>query len=489
MPLTKKQLRDALSFKMGTVIDRFATTGAGTSTTIISSDVSGHPPDEFVGAYALVLTGAESVKWREVTLYTSSSGQFTVVPALAGAPGSAVTVEIHGLRPDLYTLALNDAIKEVYGALQIPLRNWGGVLTQAGLYAYPVPRNFIDITRILYEIEGARVYYDTFVRANSTTTPGTSSSGHTYTISAGDTFGISSNLLYSESDTTGDLCIVDVNETDGSLEADLLGDLTPAAGTDYRTPDLVFRYNDSSNFLAVQLLNGVVDLYKVDGGTTTSLATATQTTSDNVYYKTRVEFIGTRIKVFVDEVEVLNHELIGPNYKYVGDDAIDDTYDQVGFRLQRAGTPTTNARWRRASFRKVGSVAERTDWKLAPDKRTVLFGQNSTGHQGFSDGRALIFEGYSYLTALADDATFGTLTSDGTSTVELTLATRETDLLVAYARYFLYKRLSSPFLTRYMEAQDKFAQLAQEALQEALLTKNRARLRQPIAGLKRLGWS
>ena len=111
MPLTKRQARDVLSMKMGTVITRFATTAAGTSTTLISADVADYPPDMFEGTWPLVLTGGESVKWRLCTAYTASSGTFTIAPALAAAPGSAETVEIHAIRPDLYTLAINDAIK------------------------------------------------------------------------------------------------------------------------------------------------------------------------------------------------------------------------------------------------------------------------------------------------------------------------------------------------------------------------------------------
>lgn len=432
----------------------------------------------------MVTSGAEAVKWRRCSTYTSSSGTFAIVGDLAGAPGSGVNVELYAFPPSLLTLAFNESIREMNKALFYPLRNWGGVIGYSGRKQYQIPRDFFEVTRVLTPVQSSRKYYDTFDRDNSTTSAGTSSSGHTYTISSGDTFGITSDLLYSVTDTDGDLAIASVEDCEhGYLEADLIGELNST--TTYRIPELVFRYEDANNYLVIRLQNGSVDLRKVDGGTESSITTATQTTTNNVYYRVRVQFIGTRITVWVDETEVLNHELIGPNFKYLGDDNITKTYDQIGFRLSKGGSPTTNARWRRASFHKLVDFAPVASFEVSSDKRVLTINPNSTRGPQAIDNCPYLIEGRRLLTALDSDTTVGEIASYTTERVELTLHTDQTELLVAKTLHHLSRYLLSPMIVMTDDNRQKYATMANQWLQEADRILPYARMREEQAPIGR----
>ena len=454
MPLAKDDLFPLLARAVQGVDYPFSTSAVGDASSIIASGAATYGDTKFVQWYPLITSGGESVKWRRCTIYTSSSGDFTVVPDLAGAPGASVTFEMHLHSPGLYSQAFNDAIGMVYPSLLYrPLRNWGGVLGKANRNIYEVPRDFLDLTRVLYPTSITRRYHDTFDRDDSATLMGTSTSGHSATISTGDTFGITSDQLYSVSDTDGDLAIIDdLFVENGFFEAEIIGTLADA--TTYRVPCLVFRYQDASNYLVIRIRDtttntaGAVDLRKVDGGTESSLAEAAFTVADNQYYRVRVQFIGTRITVWVDEQEILNHELVGPNYKYMGEDFITQTYGQIGFRLDTGGAPATAARWRRAQLHVPTTFAPVEDFELTADKRMFIVHPRSGRGYNFLNDMPLIVEGKAMLTKLDAETTPGTIATYTTERVQLTIDTPQVDLLVAYAAYNLMLRSSSPAMTQ-----------------------------------------
>lgn len=456
MALTKQQLDNALAFKVGSVPYLFSTTSAGDSTSVISTTIAGFGDDFFIGWYVLITSGNESVKWRLVTDYVSSTGDLTVAPALAGAPGTPVTCELHTFSPALYTLASNDAIKDIAPTVMYPLRNWGGIIVDGSRTVYPVPREFVQVTRVFREVGGSRIYYDTFDRADSTTLAGNSDSGHAHTAQAG-TWGISSDKLYSASDADANLLTADPDEEDGFFQATVSGTLNHA--TIIRTPDLIFHFLNTSNYLAVQLLNGSVLLIKIDGGSPTTLATATQTTANGTDYIVRVEFVGARIKVYVDEVELINYELLGTDLKY-------RDYTIVGYRLTKGGSPATAARWHNAKMHKPVALVPLSNNEVMPDGRTIRFGSHARGIPSPGDNTALIVEGWRYLTPLTDDSTTGTLDSFTTAKVELTLQSVQTDFLLARAAFHLYNRLLNPVLTRNPEDRAEYGRLAQNCLIE-----------------------
>ena len=158
-----------------------------------------------------------------------------------------------------------------------------------------------------FHTTGAGDYYDTVTRADSTTTPGTSTSGHAWTERVGE-WGVDTNKLYRVS-TGGafDLCTLTTTLSDCLVEA-----LFTFAGAGVQITakqQLVFRLSDSSNFLAVEtVVDGSGFLYlklvKVEAGTSTTL--------DTWYYAYEVasstitaHCLADQIVIYVDGVPVM----------------------------------------------------------------------------------------------------------------------------------------------------------------------------------------
>lgn len=461
--LTKANWRDALAFRMGSKPYTFSTSGAGSSVQAVASSMANFGDGFFDDWFLLVETGAESVKWRAIALatppaYVSSTGAFNVLPALAGAPGASVTCSVHIFNPALYTLAYNRAKNLAFPGVSYPIRNWGGLIAVADQYQYPLPRGIVRANRVLSERVDSRVYYDLFTRANSALLAGTATSGATYTAQTG-LGGISSNKLYFPNDADLDLITTDPAIKDGYFQAMLEGTLNHA--TVYRCPDLVFHFLDTSNYLAVRLRNALVELIKRDGGTDTVLASAVQTTTNAVQYVTRVQYLGSRISVWVDEVELIQYELQGTDLKYIA-------YTPIGFRLSKAGAPATNARIDDAKFHKWVRAEDRHDWLQSPGQNILLFGQTGEALQPFVSDRVIIVEGRRYLTALADDTTTGTLASDAVATIELAIDSQEWEVLLAYGKAAMYELLTNPQYTEEAQKREEYKTLAKEALVAAL---------------------
>jgi hypothetical protein len=176
---------------------------------------------------------------------------------------------------------------------------------------------------------------DTFTRADSAVSLGTAESGQAYTVHAG-TFGISGNRAYSASDANNDRASADAGFSDGNFSVAVRGQI--AGATIYRTPCLLFRGNDATNFLMLMLLAGTVYLHKCDAGVFTVLASPAQTTLDDTEYALRALCAGNDVQVYVNDVWKATHTLAGGNTKYAA-------YTRAGFRLAKNGSPTIAARW------------------------------------------------------------------------------------------------------------------------------------------------
>ena len=314
---TKQDAMNAMAFLVG---DRllFTTTGAGSSTTAVSTDLTGYPNDYFNTGpqwWLLAEDGTYAGQWREVSDFVQSTGTVTVSRAFGGTIASGVVCSLWRYRPDSYTLAVNDARRTIAHACYKVETDYV-LVTDTTRRTCGVPRGMTDVWRVSLEAEGSLLFKDLFDRGDSTTTAGSD-----YTATTG-TWGIISERLYSVTDADGDILTRDPDVQDGTLQAILRGTLNSASV--YRTPALVFRLFedyagaiDTNNYLLVRLLNGSVDLRKVDGGTESSLTTASLTTSDGVDYVVRVMFVGGAIRVWVDDVELITYQLTGLNLKYL----------------------------------------------------------------------------------------------------------------------------------------------------------------------------
>lgn len=410
----------------------FTTTSIGNAgkTTAVAAELIGWGDDFPKDRYTLLTSGNNAGEWRRISDFTSSSGTITVVTAYTNQVASGVTGELHVFRPDLYTTAINHAIVDAYPAVYKPVT--GFALTRSGGQAwYGTPRGMRDIVRVSYST-GSEKASDGFDRDDSTTTAGSD-----YTAAAG-TWGISSNKLYAVTDANANLLTRDVGAPDGYLKARISGTLNSA--TDYRSPALVFRFDedDSGNdtYLCVRLLNGSVDLRKNDNGTESSLDTGTLTTSDGVDYIVEVLFTGPWVRVFVDGVELINYELLGTDLKYLA-------YEAAGFRLDKGGSPATAARWDDWRVHKAGAWVEVHDFEQTPDRRAFQLG--GAGHApGFATDTLLIIEGRAPLTLLSENTTWGTLASYSTAVLEIATDDPAWDVLIQTALAYLYRLAAQP---------------------------------------------
>lgn len=450
--VSKATFRKELAWRVGSWLNgTTSSAGAAGGTTFVMAGLSNYGDDFFKDQWALLTSGGSSGEWRQITAYASSTGTFTVAPAFSAQVASSVTFELHKMRPDLYTLACNQAIRSAYPSVYRPVGIH--VLVDSDNYEYGLPRGMRDVLRALYEETASEAVDDNFDRADSTTTP-----GGDYTEVVGN-WGISSNRLYAQSNANGDLLVraTSPNLKNGLIESIVTGVLN--SGTDYRTPALVFRYLDVDNYLRVRLLNGVVALIRRSGGADTSLTTATVTTSDDVNYVVRVQFIGVRIKVWVDDVELINYELQGRDLIY-------RTYGNVGFRLDLAGSPSATilSRWDNYRAHRIESFVERNDWRQDPDRLAIRFDINSYRALSLTSDRWLFLEGRGLLSLLAEDSTYGTLASDSTAVLEIETAEPAWETLLQWAGGYLYRAMSQPGMAPDAGDSELYAEKAQEWL-------------------------
>jgi hypothetical protein len=145
------------------------------------------------------------------------------------------------------------------------------------------------------------VVQDTFGGASPT--GWSTSAGSQFTVAQS---GVSRVLRQSEtaSPATHTAILTASNWTNQSVQADVRA--TAFAGTD-RWLGLATRYSDAANHYYVTLRSsGSVSLKRMRGGTFTTLASAPVTVTPNRTYRLRIQSIGTRHRVFVDGIPLLD---------------------------------------------------------------------------------------------------------------------------------------------------------------------------------------
>ena len=330
----------------------------------------------------------------------------------------------------MFTLAVNDALRR---AQNVVMRKVRGFITEPDdtvvtRRSFSLPANMTAVHRV-YEA-GEKKLFDNFTRGNDT-----SSAGGDWSAAAG-TWGISSNQLYSVTDTDGDLLLQDFTTKDPFIQCRVKGTLNHA--TTVRVPGLVFRYADSSNYYVVQLKNGSVDLRKVVGGSESSLSTGTLTTADGTEYLVQILVRGNRIQVWVDTTLYIDY---ADNTTFAFQE-----YTQAGFRLSKGGAPATAARWDGYWIFNcnVGEV-DAPRWRA--DGSHVHFDRDYPVLYSNPRSKLLVVDGGSPLSQLASNSTAASppgLITDETAKVEIATTDKEWMLLIAYAKAALYNYASNP---------------------------------------------
>lgn len=384
-------------------------TGAGTTTTIVDSGLSGWGDNEFQEWYALQGSGGGAPgEWRTVDSFTGST--LTLRTANSVSLGNAKAYNLHKHRPDWYTMAGNTALRKLDRLVYRPVR--GALLvpqySQVAVTSASLPRNMRRATRIYSA--GWLVLNDPFTRGNATT-PG---NGWSPTVGA---WGITSNRLYCVSDTDGDLMVRDFIAKDVFIQSTVVA--TFANGS----PDLVFRgsANDATNYLVVVLTATTVALKKVDASAADStLQSATGTFTTSVDHVVRIHAIGTRVLVWVDDVLYIDYQLLAGDVKYA-------EYTYAGFRLRRTGASA--AGWDDYSiFSCTSGEMDLSDWSQDHMSEVVTFDHYLDPYDLLLvDGQALAS---AMPAATYSSAGAGTLASDTTAVMEIATTDPAWELLV-----------------------------------------------------------
>lgn len=149
------------------------------------------------------------------------------------------------------------------------------------------------------------VVADTFNRADSSSSLGTSSGGQVWSPRVG-TWGISSNMGYVATPTSG-FNFATIEQ--GGETYDLQASVTLSGTSNRATVGLVVRYSDTSNYDLVRLdarasVNGV-RLFKVNAGVGTQVGAMAGTLVNGETYVVRVEVRPTATTVFLDGVAIV----------------------------------------------------------------------------------------------------------------------------------------------------------------------------------------
>ena len=450
---TKRNLRQGVSFRAG---DHWplTTSSAGNAggTTAVFASLIGQPASSIVNRYLLLNSGSNAGEWRRISSFAPSTGAITVVRAYTAEVAISVTAELHNIRPDLFTLAGNEAI---YKVLDMVYREVVGFIIPNGNDWHGMPRNMRTVSRILRL--GSQAIKDLFDRADSTTTAGAD-----WTATTG-TWGTIGERLYSATDADADFITRDAALKDGLILAVVRG--TTNHDSVYRTLSLAFRIRedyagaiDTTTCLLVRILgtgiNAVVDLRKNDGGTEASLKTGAFTNVNGTDYLLWIFFVGSYIRVWGDGVEVISHELLGTDLKY-------RDYPRVGIRLDKAGSPGTAARADSYYAYHVtpGAVVSEDE----PQANSLAIRLPAQGGRAYTDSTILMVEGQGRLTEMAADTTFEALASDTSAVLEIQTGDPAFQLLLDTARYLLYEHAAQPGNTADAEERTEYQRQAEIA--------------------------
>lgn len=178
------------------------------------------------------------------------------------------------------------------------------------------------------------ILQDSFNRADSVTTMGNANSGQSWVPLSG-TWGISGNRAYNVSDVSGEIILIESGKSDYVLSIITNGQTVSASVQ--RLFNVVFRANDSLNFLMTRVTNGAVALFKNIAGTLTQIASNVFTDTDNVDINFRIQCVGNQVTIYVNGVQKISYTLTGGETVLAG-------YTKVGLRLTKTGAPTGAAR-------------------------------------------------------------------------------------------------------------------------------------------------
>lgn len=140
------------------------------------------------------------------------------------------------------------------------------------------------------------IVFDSFTRADSAVSLGTSDTGHAWTAHVG-TWGVSSNKAYcpTASGVAQNLATVQTNISTATVQAIVSG--TWATGQ----PWLLFRYTDTSNYMLISAQTAnTVEIFKNVAGAFTQIGTGAYTWGASQLVS--VAYAGTSISVSVDGV-------------------------------------------------------------------------------------------------------------------------------------------------------------------------------------------
>lgn len=446
------------------------TTGAGSSTTAVDSGMAGFGDRHFAGWWILLTSGTYSGHFRQIDDYTSSTGTFTWLRALAGGSGSSVTYELYKHDPRWLTQAMRDAVQWAYPALSRPmtlrLNSWTPDSRGVHPYIYKLP-TVLDRVRMV-EIDDCITE-----EVDEEFTSGLGSLAATT-----GSWAAASGKMSSTSDNDLDVIIAASNPDlyDGWAQAVVEGTYG-AAADDYRTPAIVFRYLDASNFLAVGLVhdgtNESVSLSRISGGTATTITSAAFALTDGRQYELTVQWVGWRVEVWVDGVQYIDATLTETERKY-------ENGGQVGIYLAKSGSPGTAAYVDRFRAHRIALQQSLTDWGF---ERGIL----RTNH-AYSDARLLTVHGMAPISAPALDTTEGQMASLTTSVYECAITDPEWELIMKYASAVLYSLASAPGNALNQADRDDWRQRASDAFGVAQIMRPQFKPQRLPVGYKGLGF-
>ncbi|MBD7967751.1 hypothetical protein [Paenibacillus gallinarum] len=179
------------------------------------------------------------------------------------------------------------------------------------------------------------IVYDSAKRANSTTTVGNADLGFSWDSVTG-THGIIENKLYSVTDTSGDLLLMDCGRSDLVVSCIFSGQLL---GTNQRHFNLIFHAADAQNFHMARISKTEVQLMRSVGGTISYLNTSSSPSAvaDNEEYEIKIFSADNICRVYINGRLFIN-------YTFTAGDVTLMRNTKVGIRLSKTGTPTGTAR-------------------------------------------------------------------------------------------------------------------------------------------------
>ncbi|WP_308636107.1 chitobiase/beta-hexosaminidase C-terminal domain-containing protein [Paenibacillus silvisoli] len=208
-----------------------------------------------------------------------------------------------------------------------------GATTTLRYFGRDTAGNESTVQSAVYTINAPALFSDDFNRTASNTTLGVA-----WTPVGTNPWGTTGTEAYNVNDVDGSIITASTSgATNYSVTHVAKGCI--ATGVDSRRFNLIARFIDSQNFIYVSMVGGSMTLYKYDGGTGSALGSyVSQTTTNDVYYTIKAECNGGNIKVYVNDVLKIDYTMTAAEITKFSGSA------RVGWRYNKSGTPTTNAR-------------------------------------------------------------------------------------------------------------------------------------------------